>query len=60
VIEDFPVRLVGLDTSEPDRHDGTLDDGQLAWLDATLSRRAEQADASVPPPPPVFERIVAL
>jgi Icc protein len=38
VIEDFPVRLVGMDTSEPDRHDGTLDDGQLAWLDATLSR----------------------
>jgi Icc protein len=38
VIEDFPVRLVGLDTSEPGRHEGTLDDGQLDWLDATLSR----------------------
>ena len=25
VIDDFPVRLVGMDTGEPDRHDGTLD-----------------------------------
>ena len=33
VIDDYPVRLVGLDTSEPGRHDGTLDDDQLAWLD---------------------------
>jgi 3',5'-cyclic-AMP phosphodiesterase len=38
VIDDFPVRLVGMDTGEPDRHDGTLDDGQLSWLGATLSR----------------------
>jgi Icc protein len=38
VIDDFPVRLVGLDTSEPGRHDGTLDAGQLDWLAATLSR----------------------
>jgi 3',5'-cyclic-AMP phosphodiesterase len=37
VIDDYPVRLIGLDTTEPGRHDGTLDDGQLAWLDATLA-----------------------
>ena len=37
VVDDHPVRLVGLDTSEPDRHDGTLDAAQLAWLDRTLT-----------------------
>jgi Icc protein len=37
VVDDYPVRLIGMDTSEPDRHDGTIDDAQLAWLDETLA-----------------------
>ena len=36
VIDDYPVRLIGLDTSEPGRHDGTLEASQLAWLDGVL------------------------
>jgi 3',5'-cyclic-AMP phosphodiesterase len=38
VIEDYPVRLIGLDTTVPGRHDGNLDVDQLAWLDAQLVR----------------------
>ena len=38
VIDDYPVRLIGIDTSEPGRHDGTLDGDQLDWLDRTLSQ----------------------
>ena len=59
VIDDYPVRLIGMDTSEPGRHDGTLDDDQLTWLDSTLSATPDQADAVVPPPSAVLERIVA-
>jgi 3',5'-cyclic AMP phosphodiesterase CpdA len=36
VIDDHPVRLVGLDTTQPGRHDGALEAGELDWLDATL------------------------
>jgi Icc protein len=36
VIEDYPVRLVGLDTMIPGRSDGLLCDECLKWLDGTL------------------------
>ncbi len=37
VIDDYEVRLVGLDSTVVGRHDGEISDAQLAWLDATLA-----------------------
>lgn len=37
VVEDFPVRLVALDTLTPGDHRGTLCADRLAWLDRTLA-----------------------
>ena len=37
-IEDFPVKLIGLDSVIPGQHGGGLDPRQLAWLDETLGR----------------------
>ncbi len=36
VIDDYPIRLIGMDTTVPGRHDGRLEPDQLAWLDAQL------------------------
>ncbi len=36
-VEDYPLRLVALDTLIPGRHDGTLCAARLAWLDAALA-----------------------
>ena len=36
-IEDFPIRLVGLDSTVPDHHHGEMCEARLRWLDATLS-----------------------
>jgi len=36
VIEEHPVRLVGLDTATPGKSDGMLCDERLTWLEATL------------------------
>lgn len=38
VIEDFPVRLVFLDTLDPGRDGGFLDDARLEWLEARLAQ----------------------
>jgi 3',5'-cyclic-AMP phosphodiesterase len=37
VVDDLPVRLIGLDTSIPGQGGGHLQDHQLQWLDQTLS-----------------------
>lgn len=36
-VEDFPVRIIALDTCPPDRHHGALDPDSLAWLEKTLA-----------------------
>ena len=38
VIDDFPVRIVALDSTIPQESGGELHDSQLAWLDGTLAR----------------------
>lgn len=38
-VEQFPVRIVALDSTVPRESGGRLDAGQLAWLDATLRSR---------------------
>ncbi|HTZ42775.1 MAG TPA: phosphodiesterase [Jatrophihabitans sp.] len=41
-VVDYPsARLIVLDSSVPGALGGTLDDGQLAWLDRTLGKRSE-------------------
>ncbi len=37
VIDDFPVRIVALDSTVPRKSGGLMRDSQLAWLDATLA-----------------------
>src|SRR5262249_42155880 len=37
VVDDFPVRIVALDSTIPHKSPGLLTREQLAWLDATLS-----------------------
>jgi 3',5'-cyclic AMP phosphodiesterase CpdA len=41
VIDEHAVRLIALDTTRPDHHDGELDDERLAWLDRTLAQRPD-------------------
>ncbi|HEA69607.1 MAG TPA: phosphodiesterase [Desulfobacterales bacterium] len=38
-IEDFPIRIIGLDTVTPGEHGGGLGSRRLAWLDNTLSNQ---------------------
>lgn len=40
-IDDFPVRLVAIDTTEPGRVGGVLCAQRLAWIDATLGASAK-------------------
>jgi 3',5'-cyclic AMP phosphodiesterase CpdA len=42
VIEDYPLRLIGLDTLVPGSPRGELDEERLDWLDATLSSNREK------------------
>ena len=41
VVEEYPVRLIGLDSTIPGAHGGQLLDAQLVWLDEVLSRRPD-------------------
>jgi 3',5'-cyclic AMP phosphodiesterase CpdA len=41
-IEHYPLRLIALDTLVAGQHHGALGPDQLAWLDATLARRADR------------------
>jgi len=37
-IDDHPVRIVALDSCQPGKHHGFIDDEGLRWLDQTLSQ----------------------
>lgn len=41
VVDDHDVRLVGIDTTEPGRHDGVFHPSQAAWLDQVLAARPD-------------------
>ena len=41
VIDDYPIRLIGLDTSVPGRHHGEVCAERLRWLEGTLSARPD-------------------
>jgi Icc protein len=38
-VDEFAVRLVGIDTTQAGRHDGALEADELEWLDGTLGAR---------------------
>jgi 3',5'-cyclic AMP phosphodiesterase CpdA len=38
-IEHYPLRLIGLDSTSPDRAGGILDDERLRWFEARLAER---------------------
>lgn len=42
VVDDYAVRLVGLDSSVPGKPFGLLNDDSLRWLDATLAEKPEK------------------
>ena len=41
VVDEHPLRLIGLDSTIPGGHGGQLLDSQLHWLDAQLARRPD-------------------
>jgi Icc protein len=41
VVDDYDVRLIAVDTTRVDHHDGQLDDDRLQWLDRTLAQRPD-------------------
>lgn len=42
VVDDYPVRLIGLDTTVPGADGGLMCDQRLAWLDARLSEAPQR------------------
>lgn len=50
-IDDFPVRLVALDTVIPGQGGGTLCDQRLAWLDQTLAASGKPTVVALHHPP---------
>jgi 3',5'-cyclic-AMP phosphodiesterase len=40
-LEDFPLRLIGLDTVTPGEHGGGFDGNRMIWLEKTLSARRD-------------------
>ena len=53
VIDGHDVLLVAVDTTIPGRHDGTLSDAQLAWLDSQLTAAQSRPTVVVQHHPPV-------
>jgi 3',5'-cyclic AMP phosphodiesterase CpdA len=54
VIDDHQARLVGIDTTEPDRHDGEFHPEQAEWLDAVLSEQPDRPTVLFGHHPPFF------
>ncbi len=42
VVDEFPLRLIGLDTTIPGSHAGRLTEAQMAWLDAALTAEPDR------------------
>src|SRR5205807_4685393 len=40
-VDDYPLRLIAIDTIVPGHHHGTMCDDRLRWLDETLSARPD-------------------
>lgn len=57
VVEEHPVRLIGLDTTIPGAHGGQLLDSQLLWLDEQLARRPDAPTLLILHHPPFISGI---
>ena len=54
VVDAHDVRLVGIDTTEPGRHDGVFHQSQAAWLDEVLCTRPDAPTLVFCHHPPFF------
>jgi len=41
-VDDYPIRLIGLDTTVPEHHHGMMCEERLRWLDETLSAQPDR------------------
>lgn len=57
VVDDFDVRMIGLDTTEPGRHDGVFREEQAQWLDMVLAERPDAPTLLFCHHPPFFTRL---
>jgi Icc protein len=57
VVDEHPLRLIGLDSTLPGSHGGQLHDSQLQWLDAQLSLRPEAPTLLILHHPPFISGI---
>lgn len=57
VVDEHPLRLIGLDSTLPGSHGGQLHDSQLQWLDARLSLRPEAPTLLILHHPPFISGI---
>lgn len=57
VVDDYPLRLIGLDSTTPGRHGGQLEDRQLRWLDAQLAKRPQAPTVLILHHPPFISGI---
>jgi 3',5'-cyclic AMP phosphodiesterase CpdA len=60
VVEDYPVRLVGLDSIVPGAPHGEMCEHRLAWLDARLAERPERPTVIFMHHPPFLTGIVHM
>ncbi|PPQ28452.1 phosphodiesterase [Rhodopila globiformis] len=60
VVDDYPVRLVMLDTLVPGANHGALSEGQLAWLDQTLAAAPSKPTLVAMHHPPFMTGLVHL
>jgi len=56
-IDDYAIRIVGLDSSVPGKHHGHMDADGLAWLSSTLERGSEKPTLLMMHHPPFFSGI---
>ncbi|AHH17993.1 putative metallophosphoesterase [Nocardia nova SH22a] len=59
ILEVGGLRVIGMDSTTPHRHDGRLEPGQLAWLAGQLRRPAERGTLLVLHHPPLPSAIPA-
>ncbi|WP_338477597.1 phosphodiesterase [Pseudomonas trivialis] len=57
VVDDHPLRLIGLDSTIPGSHGGQLLDSQLQWLDAQLALRPDAPTLLILHHPPFISGI---
>lgn len=57
VVEEHPLRLIGLDSTTPGAHGGQLLDNQLSWLDEQLARRPDAPTLLILHHPPFISGI---